>query len=68
MCLKKRRMTHLKFEKTLTINIGAYNSVKLGVSDAPSYLACDEVLITELKRLNLPRNAKINAVLKWQEE
>ena len=57
----------VRFEKVATINIGQFNSVKVGVSDSPSFQQCDKVIIEELKRLDIPVNDRIKAVLQWQE-
>ncbi|GAI20730.1 unnamed protein product [marine sediment metagenome] len=53
------------FSKSLTINIGQYESVKLGVAEATSFEACDEVLLAELRRLGLPVTKKIQQAIKW---
>ena len=56
----------MQVEKSITINIGQYQSVKLGVSGAPTYEDCDKILIAELERLRLPVSKKIQQVLLWQ--
>lgn len=44
----------MNFEKTLTINLGNYESLKLGVKEAESFEQCDYELDKELLRLGLP--------------
>jgi len=44
----------MKFEKTLTMNLGHYESLKLGVSDASDFAAADAKLCEELQQINLP--------------
>ncbi len=58
----------VRYEKSVTVNIGQYNSVKLGISDAPCYEECDRVIIDELKLLDIPINDRIKKVLGWPTE
>jgi hypothetical protein len=55
----------MKFQKQLTINIGGYESIRLGVEDAPSYEDCDKALTAELHRINIPPSSKIKQCLQW---
>ncbi len=43
----------MKFEKVITVNLGNYESLKLGVSDADSFLDCSIALNAELARLEI---------------
>jgi hypothetical protein len=56
----------MQVEKSITINIDQYQSVKIGVSGAPSYEDADTIIIAELDRLKLPVNDKIKQALHWQ--
>jgi len=49
----------MKVTKQVTINLGQYESLKLGVEDAPCYEKADDVIVTELKRLDIPVSKKI---------
>jgi len=57
----------MKFEKNITLNLGNYQSLKLGVSDAPSFEECDQFLIKELIRLGQNVDDRVHMVLKWEE-
>lgn len=52
--------------KHVTINLGNYESLKLGVDDVDSYEQADMILLAELKRLEIPVSSKIRQVLKTQ--
>ena len=54
------------FSKIITINIGHYQSLKIGVEEAPDYQTADQVIIDELLRLQLPVTKKIRQCLQWQ--
>ncbi len=43
----------MKFEKAVTINLGNFESLKIGVSDCDSFQQCDTLLDNELDRLVL---------------
>ena len=43
----------MKFDKQVTLNLGNYESLKLGVGDADSFEQCDEQISKELTRLDL---------------
>jgi len=58
----------MKFEKCLVINIGDYQSLRIGISNAPSYEACDQYLISELERIGIPVNATIKQVIQWEKK
>jgi len=49
------------------LNLGNYQSLKLGVSDAPSFEECDQFLIKELIRLGQNVDDRVHMVLKWEE-
>jgi len=53
--------------KHLTINIGQYQSLKIGVDEAPSFEEADRVIISELNRLDIPVDAKIKECLHGQD-
>jgi hypothetical protein len=57
----------MKFQKQLTINIGGYESIRLGIEDAPSYEDCDKALTAELHRINIPLSNKIKQCIHWPE-
>jgi hypothetical protein len=56
----------MKFSKNITINIGQYESLKLGVEEAPNYRDADKIIIAELKRLEIPVSKKIMQCLQWK--
>jgi hypothetical protein len=58
----------MKVSKTLTINIGQYQSLKVGVDEAPTFEAADAIIIAELKRVDIPVDSKIRKCLKWKEK
>jgi hypothetical protein len=43
----------MKFEKVVTINLGNYESLKLGVADASSFEECDIAISKEAQRIGL---------------
>ena len=60
---QKARDNNMKATKQLTINIGNYESIRLGVEDADNYEECNRVILTEIKRLNLEVSDKIKQCL-----
>ena len=54
--------------KQLTINLGQYESLKLGVEAAPNFELADDIMISEIKRLCLPVDKKIRQCLQWKEQ
>ena len=58
----------MKVEKHLVINIGGYESLRIGVSEALNYHDCDQILINELKRINIPLTNKIKQILQWSNK
>jgi len=56
----------MKYDKTVTINLGNYESMKIGVSEAPSYDDCDKMIIQELERKGIPVGQKIRQMLGWK--
>lgn len=58
----------MKFIKVVTINLGDYNSLKLGVDDAPSHEEADKFIISECKREGIEVNHKIRQALSWAEK
>jgi hypothetical protein len=57
----------MQVEKTITVNLGDYQSLKIGVSDAPSFEEADKILISELERLEITASDKIRKALHWQQ-
>lgn len=57
----------MKVSKHLTINIGQYESLKVGVDEAPSFEDADKTIIAELKRVEIPVDTKIKKCLQWLE-
>ena len=53
----------MKYEKTITINLGNYESLKLGVSECDSWEECDKMLIDEILKKNLPFDKQMRKVL-----
>ena len=56
----------MRYGKTITVNIGNYQSLRLGVEDAPSYTFADAIILKELHRLNLPIDERVKQCLSWQ--
>ena len=55
----------MKYEKSITINLGNYESLKVGVSDAPSYEECDKAIKDHLKELSISIDKTIERCIKW---
>ena len=55
----------MKYEKSITINRGDYRSLKVGVTDAPSYEECDRAIIDHLNELSIPIDDEIKRCLAW---
>ena len=53
----------MKFTKQLTINIGNYESVRLGVEAADSFTVCDNAILAEIERMGLTVSNKIKECL-----
>jgi hypothetical protein len=58
----------VKVSKLISINIGQYESLKLGVEDASCYDDADAVIISELKRIDIPVSNKIKQCIQWKEK
>ena len=58
----------MRYEKIITINLGGYQSMKLGITDAPSFADCDKHIIGHLKELGIPVDKDIHQALRWCEE
>jgi len=54
-----------KYEKSITVNLGNYESLKVGVSDAPSYNECDKAINEHLNNLGIEVTNGIKRSLKW---
>lgn len=50
-------------EKRVTIDLGEFESLKLGVEDVASYKVADEILLIELKRLGIEVSDRIKLAL-----
>jgi hypothetical protein len=57
----------MKVNKMITVNIGNYQTVRVGVESAPSFAAADAVLIREIRRLKLPVDQKVKQCLLWEK-
>ena len=53
----------MKHTKQLTINIGNYESVRLGVEAADSFTVCDNAILAEIERMGLTVSNKIKECL-----
>jgi hypothetical protein len=53
--------------KHVTINLGNYETLKLGVEDTPNYEEADIIIVDELKRLGIPISDKIKRCLGWKQ-
>ena len=58
----------MRCSKLLTINIGGYESIRLGIEDAPTFEACDSAIIAELQRIDIPVSKKIQQCLQWENQ
>ena len=56
----------MNMEKSITINLGNYQSIKIGCSEAPNYEECDRVIIQELQKMKINVDEKIHKALKWR--
>lgn len=59
---------NMKVSKTITIRIPEYQSLKLGIEDAPSFEVADAIIIKELNRLQIRVNPKIKQCLLWKDK
>ena len=57
----------MKYEKAITINLGNYESLRLCVSDAPSFEECDKTIKNEINRIGLEVDEHILQALEWQK-
>jgi len=51
------------YEKTITVNLGNYESVKIGVSEANRLEDCDEAIWNELKKMEITISPSIRKAL-----
>jgi len=58
----------LHIEKSITINIGNYQSLKIGVSEVTTFQEADQAIIAELQRLDLQVGEKIKQSLNMQKD
>ena len=56
----------MRCSKLLTINIGGYESIRLGVEDAAAFEACDAAIVAELQRIDIAVSKKIQQCLQWE--
>lgn len=54
----------MKFSKEITIYLEKFKPTKIGVSDMPSFDACDKVLLAELKAMDIEISDNIRQELK----
>ena len=57
----------MKHTKQLTINIGNYESVRLGVESADSFETCDRAILAEVERMGLTVSNKIKECLNMEK-
>ena len=58
----------MKVEKHVTINLGNYQTLRIGVMDVDSYEDADKILLSELQRLNLRLSDRIRQALFYQKQ
>lgn len=58
----------MQVEKSITINIGDFQSFKIGVTGAPSYEEADKIIIAELERMEITVSEKIRRTLRWPQK
>jgi hypothetical protein len=56
----------MKVSKMVVINIGNYQSLRLGVDECPNYAIADNIIIQELQRIGLPVDQKVKQVLLYE--
>jgi hypothetical protein len=54
--------------KLLTINLGSYETIRLGIDDAPTFEACDAAIIAELQRIDISVSKKIRQCLQCRNQ
>ena len=64
----------MKYMKAVTLHLGNYESLKVGVDDAPSFEECDKAIKEEVLRILGDENfdesdisRKIKQALNWEE-
>jgi len=57
----------MKVSKQVTINLGNYQSLRVGVEEAPTFSDADSVIIRELHRLKIPVDQRIKQCLLWEK-
>jgi len=55
----------MKYEKVVTINLGNYESIKLGVSECESFDECNKMITDEIIKNKLPFDKQIRKALSW---
>ena len=55
----------MKYEKSITLNLGNYESLRIGVADAPNYEECDKVIIKHLQDMKISVDRNIRRCLNW---
>ena len=53
----------MKVSKSVTVNLGNYESLKVGVEETVTYEEADEIIIAELTRLEIAVSSKIQHAL-----
>jgi len=57
----KRNKTRVS--KSITVNLGNYESLKLGVEDAASFDEADAIILAELREAQLPTTPRVRQCL-----
>ena len=58
----------MKYEKSVTINLGNYESMRVGVTEANSFEECDIELKKHLSELDISIDKPIGLALKMQNK
>lgn len=56
------------YGKSITINLGHYESVSISVNDLPSFEECNKELLKEMKEMEISPTGTIRVVLRKKEE
>lgn len=60
---EKEKNVKTRVSKSVTVNLGNYESLKLGVEDAASYDEADAIILAELQEAQLPVTARVRQCL-----
>lgn len=53
----------MRYEKSLTINLGNFESLRVGVSEADRFSDCDQFIYEELKKMEITISPSIRKAL-----